>query len=92
MELANGGVAGVKWDAVDFRRRLLMDDEGFDQEGWLTRIGYSGPRTPTLETLRALVFAHAHNTRPAWRRLTPKLRGFPIVSVTGITEPARGRS
>jgi|KBSMisStaDraftv2_1062788.scaffolds.fasta_scaffold395834_1 N-hydroxyarylamine O-acetyltransferase len=37
-----------------------MDDEGFDQEGWLTRIGYSGGRSPTLETLRGLVFAHAH--------------------------------
>lgn len=37
-----------------------MGDEGFDQEGWLARIGYSGGRAPTLETLRGLVFAHAH--------------------------------
>lgn len=35
-------------------------DDGFDQERWLIRIGYSGGRSPTLETLRALVFAHAH--------------------------------
>ncbi|MBR0939345.1 arylamine N-acetyltransferase [Bradyrhizobium jicamae] len=37
-----------------------MDDGGFDQEGWLARIGYSGGRASTLETLRGLVFAHAH--------------------------------
>nr|GAJ31388.1 N-hydroxyarylamine O-acetyltransferase [Bradyrhizobium sp. DOA9] len=37
-----------------------MDDGGFDQERWLARIGYSGGRAPTLETLRGLVFAHAH--------------------------------
>jgi N-hydroxyarylamine O-acetyltransferase len=34
--------------------------EDFNQEGWLTRIGYSGARTPNLETLRGLIFAHAH--------------------------------
>jgi N-hydroxyarylamine O-acetyltransferase len=37
-----------------------MADEDFDQEGWLTRIGYFGALTPTLETLRGLIFAHAH--------------------------------
>ncbi|WP_271525907.1 arylamine N-acetyltransferase family protein [Bradyrhizobium sp. CCBAU 53380] len=37
-----------------------MGDGVFDQEGWLARIGYSGGRAPTLETLRSLVFAHAH--------------------------------
>ena len=37
-----------------------MGDAGFDQEGWFARIGYSGGRAPTLETLRGLVFAHAH--------------------------------
>jgi N-hydroxyarylamine O-acetyltransferase len=36
-----------------------MSDEGFDQDAWLTRIGYSGPRVPTLETLKALVAAHS---------------------------------
>jgi len=37
-----------------------MVDENFDREGWLSRIGYSGSRTPTLETLRGLIFGHAH--------------------------------
>jgi N-hydroxyarylamine O-acetyltransferase len=36
-----------------------MVEESLDQEGWFSRIGYSGSRTPTLETLRGLVFAHA---------------------------------
>jgi N-hydroxyarylamine O-acetyltransferase len=58
--LAKGRVADVEWNTFLFRRRPLMVDEGLDQEGWLTRIGYSGGRAPTLETLRGLVFAHAH--------------------------------
>lgn len=37
-----------------------MVDESFDQQAWLARIGYSGSRTPTLETLRGLIFAQAH--------------------------------
>jgi N-hydroxyarylamine O-acetyltransferase len=36
-----------------------LSDEAFEQEAWLARIGYSGPRTPTLETLRGLVAAHS---------------------------------
>jgi N-hydroxyarylamine O-acetyltransferase len=36
-----------------------MSDETFDQDAWLARIGYRGPRAPTLETLRALVAAHS---------------------------------
>jgi N-hydroxyarylamine O-acetyltransferase len=36
-----------------------MPNEGFDQDAWLTRIGYAGPRVPTLETLKALVAAHS---------------------------------
>jgi len=31
----------------------------FDQDAWLRRIGYSGPREPTLETLRGVVAAHS---------------------------------
>jgi N-hydroxyarylamine O-acetyltransferase len=31
----------------------------FDVDAWLSRIGYSGPREPTLEALKALVSAHA---------------------------------
>jgi N-hydroxyarylamine O-acetyltransferase len=36
-----------------------MPDEVFDQDAWLARIGYSGPRAPTLDTLQALVAAHS---------------------------------
>src|SRR5712671_1318432 len=36
-----------------------MSEEKFDQDTWLFRIGYSGPRTPVLETLRGLVDAHS---------------------------------
>jgi N-hydroxyarylamine O-acetyltransferase len=35
-----------------------VPEDVFDQEAWLARIGYIGPRTPTLETLRALIAAH----------------------------------
>lgn len=37
-----------------------MPDVQFDQKAWVERIGYSGPLTPTLETLNRLIFAHAH--------------------------------
>jgi N-hydroxyarylamine O-acetyltransferase len=36
-----------------------MSDESFDQDAWLHRIGHEGSRTPTLETLRAVLAAHA---------------------------------
>src|SRR5262245_569862 len=36
-----------------------MAAEGFDQNSWLDRIGYRGPRDPTLAVLRDLVYAHA---------------------------------
>ena len=36
-----------------------MSSEPFDQDAWLARIGYAGPRAPTLQALQALVAAHA---------------------------------
>lgn len=36
-----------------------MPNAGFDQDSWLRRIRYDGPRTPTLSTLQGLVAAHA---------------------------------
>jgi N-hydroxyarylamine O-acetyltransferase len=36
-----------------------MSEAGFDQDAWLNRIGYRGPREPTLAVLRDLVYAHA---------------------------------
>lgn len=38
-----------------------MSDPVFDQKAWLQRIGYSGPVTPTLETLNRLIFAQSHS-------------------------------
>ena len=38
-----------------------MSDTKFDQKAWLQRIGYTGPVTPTLETLNRLIFAHSHS-------------------------------
>jgi N-hydroxyarylamine O-acetyltransferase len=32
----------------------------FDKNAWLTRIGYSGSREPTLTVLHDLIFSHAH--------------------------------
>jgi N-hydroxyarylamine O-acetyltransferase len=36
-----------------------MSETDFDQDAWLNRIGYRGPREPTLAVLRDLVYAHA---------------------------------
>jgi N-hydroxyarylamine O-acetyltransferase len=36
-----------------------LSTAAFDPDAWLRRIGYDGPRTPTLATLRGLVEAHA---------------------------------
>jgi N-hydroxyarylamine O-acetyltransferase len=36
-----------------------MPEENFDQDAWLDRIGYQGPRAATLETLRGVVEAHS---------------------------------
>lgn len=38
-----------------------MADAQFDQSAWLKRIGYSGPITPTLETLNRLILAHSYS-------------------------------
>lgn len=36
-----------------------MSDTTFDLDAWLRRIGYAGPRAPTLPTLRAVIAAHS---------------------------------
>lgn len=48
----------------------------FDAEAYVRRIGYGGPRTPTLETLRAIAGLHAQaipfeNLNPLLRRPVP---------------------
>jgi N-hydroxyarylamine O-acetyltransferase len=42
-------------------RGQAMTDAQFDQGAWLRRIGYSGPITPTLETLNRLILAHSRS-------------------------------
>ena len=37
-----------------------MPEAVFDPKGWLERIGFSGPITPTLDCLNRLIFAHSH--------------------------------
>ena len=37
-----------------------MPGDRFCQDAWLARISYGGSLAPTLDTLRGLVFAHAH--------------------------------
>ena len=39
----------------------VVSDTRFDQNAWLARIGYSGPTTPTLDTLNRLILAHSHS-------------------------------
>jgi N-hydroxyarylamine O-acetyltransferase len=36
-----------------------MSSTAFNQDAWLRRIGYGGPRTPNLEALQGLIAAHA---------------------------------
>ena len=38
-----------------------MSDAPFDQNAWFKRIGYTGPATPTLETLNGLILAHSRS-------------------------------
>ena len=38
-----------------------MHEASFDQAAWLARIRYSGPLTPTLDTLNRLIVAHSHS-------------------------------
>src|SRR5205085_3429182 len=62
------------------RRRALgagaMDDAPFDLDAYLARVGYDGPRAPTLDVLRAVHLAHAQaipfeNLDPLLRRPVP---------------------
>jgi N-hydroxyarylamine O-acetyltransferase len=36
-----------------------MNDDAFNVDAWLSRIGHGGSRTPTLATLRAVIAAHS---------------------------------
>jgi N-hydroxyarylamine O-acetyltransferase len=49
----------MAWSLHGWGIGLEMPDSGFDVDGWLSRICYSGPREPTLSSLRGLVAAHS---------------------------------
>jgi N-hydroxyarylamine O-acetyltransferase len=49
----------------------MKTDDSFDLEAYFARIGYHGPRTPTLETLRAIQLLHPQAI--AFENLNPLL-------------------
>lgn len=61
-----------------------MSDIQFDQNAWLARIGYSGPVSPTLETLNRLIFAHSHSI--AYETLDIMLGHLPKLDVPTLQQ------
>jgi len=59
-----------------------MSDTVFDQEAWLRRIGYDGPRAPTLDTLRGVLLAHA--TAISYETIDPLLGRPPSLEVATL--------
>lgn len=53
----------------------MTSDPAFDLDAYFARIGYDGPRTPTLETLRAIQLLHPQAI--AFENLNPLL-GLPV--------------
>ena len=53
----------------------MESDDSFDLDAYFARIGYDGPRAPTLETLRALQLLHPQAI--AFENLNPLL-GLPV--------------
>jgi N-hydroxyarylamine O-acetyltransferase len=54
----------------------------FDQDGWLRRIGYHGPRAPTLATLRGVLAAHA--TAISYETIDPLLGRPPSLDTAAL--------
>jgi N-hydroxyarylamine O-acetyltransferase len=54
----------------------------FNQEAWLRRIGYDGPRAPTLAALRGVVAAHA--TTISYETIDPLLGRPPKLDVAAL--------
>ena len=59
-----------------------MPNDSFDQEAWLDRIAYRGPRAASLEVLHSLVFAHAHAI--AYESLDIMLGRVPSLGTTDL--------
>lgn len=61
-----------------------MSGEIFNQEPWLRRIGYDGPREPTLATLCAVVTAHA--TSITYETIDPLLGRPPRLDLASLQQ------
>ncbi len=61
-----------------------MSDESFGQDAWLARIGYDGPRAPTLKTLQALIAAHS--SAIAYESIDVLLDRPPKLDLTSLQE------
>jgi hypothetical protein len=64
----------------------MTSDRAFDLAAYFARIGYDGPRTPTLETLRAIQLLHPQAI--AFENLNPLL----AIPVRLDIELARGEA
>lgn len=65
-------MVAVKTLIPDNRARGLFPMREFDLDAYLARVGYDGPRTPTLDTLRAL--HRLHPTAIAFENFDPLLK------------------
>jgi N-hydroxyarylamine O-acetyltransferase len=61
-----------------------MSSTAFDQDAWLRRIGYDGPRAPTLKALHSLVAAHA--TAIPYETIDPLLGRPPSLDVAALQQ------
>ncbi len=59
-----------------------MSTQPIDQTAWLARIGHTGPRTPTLQTLQALI--HAHATAIAYESIDVLLDRPPALDLAAL--------
>ena len=59
-----------------------MVDNAFNTDAWLARIGYRGSREPTLDTLRALITAHA--AAIAWESVDVLLDRPPLLDLATL--------
>jgi N-hydroxyarylamine O-acetyltransferase len=68
-----------------------LSTAAFDRDAWLRRIGYDGPRAPTLAALRGVVEAHA--TTIAYETIDPLLGRPPSLDLAHLQAKmiARGR-
>ena len=66
----------------------MSSGTGFDLSAYFTRIGYGGPRAPTLETLRALQLLHPQAI--AFENLDPLLGRSPRLDIDSLQQKLVG--